>query len=41
MKNIIEKKIDKKLSKKNIKKFFNKGDKILNRNYLYILNYIK
>ena len=41
MKNIIENKIDKKLSKKNIQKIFSKGDKILNRNYFYILNYIK
>ena len=41
MKNIIEKKIDKKLSEKNIKKIFNKGDKILNQNYFYILNFIK
>ena len=41
MRNIIEKKLNKKLSNTITKKIFNIGDKILNRNYFYISNYIK
>ena len=41
MRNIIENKLKKKLSNTITKKIFNLGDKILNRNYFYISNYIK
>ena len=41
MKNIIENKINKKISKKDKKKIFDKGNKILDQNYFYVLDYIK